>query len=458
MAFQRYLSFIMIMICFVTCYSTTLHEDPLSSIVEDSPYINDGGTFHGIIKQSTNHVFSLMSKLGEISSPSLKTFDVDDYGAQGDGKTDDTQALKKVWEVACSTKGSIVVVAKRNYLVKPITFSGPCKSNNIKFQISGTIQASDNPSDYNQDPTHWLMFDSIQKLTVNGGGTIDGNGNIWWQNSCKKNKKLPCKNAPTALTLYKCNNLVFEDLTIKNGQQIHVQFQNSANVGVSGLTVTSPEDSPNTDGIHVTNTQNIQISNSTIGTGDDCISIVDGSKNLQATDITCGPGHGISIGSLGEGGAKEFVSGITVNGAKFSGTTNGVRIKTWQGGSGSASNIKFQNIQMTNVTNPIIIDQSYCDQESPCQQQKSAVQIRNVLYQNIKGTSASDVAMQFNCSQNFPCQGIVLQNIDLELEGGGEAKASCNNVKLSYRGNVNPRCNYNIEEMNELGGLKRLTE
>jgi galacturan 1,4-alpha-galacturonidase len=100
------------------------------------------------------------------------------------------QALKKVWEVACSTKGSVVVVAKRNYLVKPITFSGPCKSNTIAFQISGTLQASDNPSDYNQDPTHWLMFDSIQKLTVNGGGTIDGNGNIWWQNSCKKNKKL----------------------------------------------------------------------------------------------------------------------------------------------------------------------------------------------------------------------------------------------------------------------------
>ncbi|PNX99652.1 polygalacturonase-like protein [Trifolium pratense] len=131
-----------------------------------------------------------MSKLGDTNSPSLKTFDVDDYGAQGDGKTDDTQALKKVWEVACSTKGSIVVVAKRNYLVKPITFSGPCKSNTITFQISGTLQASDNPSDYNQDPTHWLMFDSIQKLTLNGGGTIDGNGNIWWQNSCKKNQKL----------------------------------------------------------------------------------------------------------------------------------------------------------------------------------------------------------------------------------------------------------------------------
>lgn len=38
----------------------------------------------------------------------------------------------------------------------------------------------------------------------------------------------------------------------------------------------------------------------------------------------------LSIGSLGSGESKDFVSGVTVNGAKFSGTTNGVRIKTWQ--------------------------------------------------------------------------------------------------------------------------------
>jgi hypothetical protein len=38
----------------------------------------------------------------------------------------------------------------------------------------------------------------------------------------------------------------------------------------------------------------------------------------------------LSIGSLGSGNSEAYVSGITVNGAKFSGTTNGVRIKTWQ--------------------------------------------------------------------------------------------------------------------------------
>jgi len=61
--------------------------------------------------------------------------------------------------------------------------------------------------------------------------------------------------------------LIVENLNIENAQQMHVSFQDSENVKVSGLNVVAPEDSPNTDGIHVTNTQNIQISDSVIGTG-----------------------------------------------------------------------------------------------------------------------------------------------------------------------------------------------
>lgn len=73
--------------------------------------------------------------------------------------------------------------------------------------------------------------------------------------------------------------------------------------------------------------------------------------------------------------------------------------------------------------------------------QKSAIQISNVLYQNIKGTSASDVGVKFDCSEKFPCKEIVLQNIDLQCEGSGDAaKALCNNVELSCKGHVTPRC------------------
>lgn len=44
-----------------------------------------------------------------------------------------------------------------------------------------------------------------------------------------------------------------------------------------------------------------------------------------------------------------------------------------QGGSGYARNIKFLNIEMQNVTNPIIIDQYYCDQVNPCQEQVTII-------------------------------------------------------------------------------------
>ncbi|XP_022742038.1 polygalacturonase-like [Durio zibethinus] len=376
-----------------------------------------------------------------ITSTSTKTIiNVNDFGATGDGTTDDTEAFEMAWEEACSLEGAVVleVPEGNSYFLRPIRFSGPCESN-LTIEIYGTIEASDDMSDYEEESRYWLVFDSVDNLIIEGGGNINGNGDIWWQNSCKINKDLPCTHAPTALTLYKSKNLTVQNLNIIDAQQIHVSFEKCTNVQASNLTVTAPEKSPNTDGIHVTHTQNIQITNSVIGTGDDCISIVSGSQNVQAMDITCGPGHGISIGSLGSGNSKAYVSGVIVDGAKLSGTTNGVRIKTWQGGSGSASNITFQNIKMYNVTNPIIIDQNYCDQEKPCKKQKSAVQVENVVYKNIEGTSASAVAIKFDCSKRHPCKGIVLQNVDLEKQGEN-VKAICNNVKLSEMDNVFPEC------------------
>lgn len=56
------------------------------------------------------------------------------------------------------------------------------------MKIVGSIIASDNRGDYSADGRHWIIFDSVENLVVEGGGTINGNGNIWWQNSCKINK------------------------------------------------------------------------------------------------------------------------------------------------------------------------------------------------------------------------------------------------------------------------------
>lgn len=71
-------------------------------------------------------------------SPSSNVFSVDAFGAKGDGKTDDSQAFMKSWNKACSTPAATLVVSKnKNYLLKPLTFSGPCKSS-ITLEVSFT--------------------------------------------------------------------------------------------------------------------------------------------------------------------------------------------------------------------------------------------------------------------------------------------------------------------------------
>ena len=70
-----------------------------------------------------------------------------------------------------------------------------------------------------------------------------------------------------ALTFRENQHLVVNNLKIQDAQQMHVSFDKCVDVQASNLVVTAPGDSPNTDGIHVSNTQNILIASSTIGTG-----------------------------------------------------------------------------------------------------------------------------------------------------------------------------------------------
>lgn len=74
-----------------------------------------------------------------------------------------------------------------------------------------------------------------------------------------------------------------------------------------------------------------------------------------------------SIGSLGKDPIEDGVENVTVKSCGFINTQNGVRIKSWgRPSSGFARNIRFQHITVTNVHNPIIIDQNYCPHNQGC--------------------------------------------------------------------------------------------
>lgn len=146
--------------------------------------------------------------------------------------------------------------------------------------------------------------------------------------------------------------------------------------------------------------------------GDDCISIQTGCSNVYIHNVNCGPGHGISIGSLGRDHTKACVSNITVRDVNIHNTMTGVRIKTWQGGSGSVQGVMFSNVQVSEVQFPIIIDQYYCD-KSTCTNQSSAVALSGITYERIRGTYTVR-PVHFACSDSLPCVDVTLTAIQLK--------------------------------------------
>jgi hypothetical protein len=216
------------------------------------------------------------------------------------------------------------------------------------------------------------------------------------------------------------NNVTVQGLKVQNSPEFHIRFDSCRGVVASGLSISSPALSPNTDGIHVENTQDVLITNTAVSNGDDCVSIGAGTLNMHVENVTCGPGgHGISIGSLGKQGSRACVANVTVRNAVIRHSDNGVRIKTWQGGSGAVSSVSFQNVRMDAVRNPIIIDQYYCLSKS-CENATSAVFVSGVSYAGIRGTyDPRTPPIHFGCSDAVPCTNITLSDVEL-LPASGE--------------------------------------
>ncbi|EEF40940.1 Polygalacturonase precursor, putative [Ricinus communis] len=356
---------------------------------------------------------------------SLATFNVLDYGAKGDGRTDDTKAFEAAWIAACKVEASTIVVPSGSmFLVHPISFSGPACAENIVFQLDGKIIAPTSATAWGSGLLQWIEFTKLKGITIKGKGIIDGQGSVWWNDlpaysphsevAGELNAKMP-GTKPTALRFYGSTDVTVTGITIQNSPQTHLKFDDCTGVQVSEFTAASPENSPNTDGIHLQNSRDVVIYSSDLSCGDDCVSIQTGCSNVYIHNVNCGPGHGISIGGLGKDNTKACVSNVTVRDVQMQNTLTGVRIKTWQGGSGSVQGVTFSNIQVSGVETPIMIDQFYCD-GSKCRNESSAVAVSGINYMNIKGTYTRN-PLHLACSDNSPCTGVSLETIELKSVG-----------------------------------------
>ncbi|KAK4754490.1 hypothetical protein SAY87_002594 [Trapa incisa] len=369
-----------------------------------------------------------------LTATSAAVYDVVSMGAKADGSTDSSQAFLSAWTAACaSSNPSTITIPSGNFYVKSVAFEGPCKSGSITFKIDGTLVAS---SDYAiiGSSGNWIIFRQVDGLNVYGG-FLNGQGSSLW--ACKAAGK-SCPEGATNLEFSNSKNILVSGLSSVNSQMFHIVVNECQNVKLQGIRVSALGDSPNTDGIHVSQSTGVTIQNSKIGTGDDCISIGPGTADVWIEKVDCGPGHGISIGSLGKDTEEDGVQNVTVSSATFSGTQNGVRIKSWaRPSTGFARNILFQHVGMNNVQNPIIIDQNYCPSGSSCPDSGSSIRINDVTYQDIHGTSATEVALKFDCNPKSPCTGITMEDVNLTYQSRA-AEASCKNVGGTASGLIQP--------------------
>ncbi|KAI3892279.1 hypothetical protein MKX03_030681 [Papaver bracteatum] len=370
-------------------------------------------------------------------------FNVKKYGARADGRNDDTQAFTAAWKAACaSTAPAEVFIPKGTYLVGPVKFTGPCKASPIIVNMQGFLKASTDLSRYGSS-SDWFEFGWVDGLNLIGGGTFDGQGAASWPfNKCPTN--MNCKVLPTNVKFVSLTKTVVKSITSLNSKFFHMVLLDCTDFKASEIHISAPGNSPNTDGIHMERSTGVTIANANIGTGDDCVSIGQGNAHVTITGVTCGPGHGISVGSLGRYQNEGDVNGLLVKGCTLSGTMNGIRIKTWANSPDSsvASNMTFEDIVVNNVANPIIIDQTYCPYASCSSVSPSKVKLSDITFKNIRGTTSSPVAVTLECSKGVPCQNVKLEDVHLDPAGGGTvAKSSCLNVQAKYAGTqIPPPC------------------
>ncbi|KAL1553329.1 endo-polygalacturonase [Salvia divinorum] len=359
----------------------------------------------------------------------INIFTVSQFGAIPDAQTDNKQAFLTAWKNACATDGGTISVPTGNYLLSDIEFLGPCIGQ-TNFVLNGTLTAPIVPT---PNIDHWIMFRRVDSLSISGTSTLDGNGASYW--------KTKQSAIVTSLKLEFVNDVNMSDINSINSKKFHFVVHNCNGVTIANISATAPADSPNTDGIHLATSNDIRISDANFATGDDCISIGDGVTNMNITRVNCGPGHGISIGSLGLYPAEKEVRSIRVTNCNLTNTDNGLRIKTFgPSPPGLVSDISFEDIRVNNVLNPIIVDQHYCP-NSKCDGGESRVSIKNVRFINVRGTSGTPIGVKIDCSKSQPCKGIELTGVGLTFKGNSTS-ALCSSADVKFLGSnqIPSRC------------------
>ena len=205
-----------------------------------------------------------------------------------------------------------------------------------------------------------------------GDGVIDGRGGTpltdkgksWWATGSDARPRLVylSSNANTV----PADNFTMYKITLKNSPKFEFSGIGN-NLTIWGVKVIAPPDSPNTDGIDPSSSQNITITNSYVSTGDDMIALKAGNGHVANVTISNDhfySGHGITIGSETNAGLNNM---LVINDAidnGFGGSSfDSLRIKSDTSRGGEVYDVQYKNICINNGGDTIVIDPYYSSED-----------------------------------------------------------------------------------------------
>lgn len=228
-----------------------------------------------------------------------------DLGAIPDGKTLNTAVIQQAIDKAYSHGGGTVLLDSGVFVSGTIFL----KSNvTLHIGVGATLLGSSRIEDYSEltwghnvdrQPYHLIVSDNARNITIEGKGTIDGNGEFFWQDYEKnsdgsmvvprwiKAKKL--KVSPL-IEITRSQNVFVNDVTIKSGGGWCLHFFDSDVIKVKGVNIENNLYSPNSDGIDITGCSDVIISDCYIKTCDDaiCLKTTPDSRSChRVTVINC---------------------------------------------------------------------------------------------------------------------------------------------------------------------------
>lgn len=352
------------------------------------------------------------------------------YGATT-SSIDNATAINAAITAANSAGGGTVVVPAGTFLSGPITMKSNVNlylSKEAILQIlpygtgNGAAGSGYYPNNGTADQYNPFIFGkSLNNIAITGTGTIEGNGSAWWtafDAGTITNMKRPC-----LIRFAACNYVLIDSITLKNSPGVHVTLGQSSSMGsngtISNITVSAPDNSPNTDAIDTWYWNGIDIKNCNLSAGDDNVAMDSYSKNINIKNCNLGFGHGVSVGSYTTG-----VDSVSVDSCTFNYTTNGIRLKSARDRGSVDSVFTYSNITMNNVTNPFYITGYYPKETYPASADtlspilSTTPSFRKVTFRNITVTGASNAGIIYG-TRELPCKEITFDNVQIAASTKG---------------------------------------